>query len=75
MYEWNSCITVKTCRAVFHSPHASGTASACDVGMKNMRPRASATPRVRIGFIALGMDLALRAASRRLVAWQDRIGA
>ena len=28
-----------------------------------------------IGFIALAMDLALRAASRRLVAWQDRIGA
>ena len=27
-----------------------------------------------IGFIALSMDLALRAASRRLVAWQDRIG-
>src|SRR6185503_15139526 len=26
-----------------------------------------------IGFIALAMDLALRAASRRLVAWQDRI--
>ncbi|MBL8384749.1 MAG: ABC transporter permease [Burkholderiales bacterium] len=28
-----------------------------------------------IGFIALAMDLALRTASRRLVAWQDRIGA
>jgi NitT/TauT family transport system permease protein len=27
-----------------------------------------------IGFIALAMDLALRAASRRLVAWQERIG-
>ena len=27
-----------------------------------------------IGFIALSMDLALRALSRRLVAWQDRIG-
>ncbi len=27
-----------------------------------------------IGFIALAMDLALRALSRRLVAWQDRIG-
>ena len=27
-----------------------------------------------IGFIALAMDLALRAVSRRLVAWQDRIG-
>ncbi|AOB27155.1 MULTISPECIES: ABC transporter permease [Bordetella] len=26
-----------------------------------------------IGFIALAMDLALRAAARRLVAWQDRI--
>ena len=26
-----------------------------------------------IGFIALAMDLALRAATRRLVAWQDRI--
>lgn len=26
-----------------------------------------------IGFIALSMDLALRAATRRLVAWQDRI--
>ncbi|MNJ70264.1 putative aliphatic sulfonates transport permease protein SsuC [compost metagenome] len=26
-----------------------------------------------IGFIAMLMDLALRAASRRLVAWQDRI--
>jgi len=26
-----------------------------------------------IGFIALAMDLALRAVSRRLVAWQDRI--
>lgn len=28
---------------------------------------------VSIGFIALAMDLALRAATRRLVAWQDRI--
>lgn len=28
---------------------------------------------VCIGFIALAMDLALRAATRRLVAWQDRI--
>ncbi|MCX7160167.1 MAG: ABC transporter permease, partial [Proteobacteria bacterium] len=28
-----------------------------------------------IGFIALAMDLGLRAASRRMVAWQDRIGA
>ena len=28
-----------------------------------------------IGLIALTMDLALRAATRRLVAWQDRIGA
>jgi NitT/TauT family transport system permease protein len=28
---------------------------------------------VCIGFIALGMDSALRAASRRLVAWQERI--
>ena len=27
-----------------------------------------------IGFVALAMDLALRALSRRLVAWQDRIG-
>ena len=27
-----------------------------------------------IGFIALSMDLALRSLSRRLVAWQDRIG-
>ena len=26
-----------------------------------------------IGFIALAMDLGLRAASRRMVAWQDRI--
>ena len=26
-----------------------------------------------IGFIALGMDLALRAAAKRLVAWQERI--
>jgi NitT/TauT family transport system permease protein len=26
-----------------------------------------------IGFIALTMDLVLRAATRRLVAWQDRI--
>jgi NitT/TauT family transport system permease protein len=30
---------------------------------------------VCIGFIALGMDLALRAATRRLVEWQERIGA
>ncbi len=28
---------------------------------------------VCIGFIALGMDLALRAAAKRLVAWQERI--
>lgn len=28
---------------------------------------------VCIGFIALGMDLALRAATKRLVAWQERI--
>ena len=28
---------------------------------------------VCIGFIALAMDLALRAATRRLVAWQDRL--
>lgn len=28
---------------------------------------------ISIGFIALGMDLLLRAATRRLVAWQDRI--
>ena len=26
-----------------------------------------------IGLVALAMDLALRAATRRLVAWQDRI--
>jgi NitT/TauT family transport system permease protein len=30
---------------------------------------------ISIGFIALAMDLALRAATRRLVAWQDRISA
>ena len=28
---------------------------------------------ISIGFIALAMDLLLRAATRRLVAWQDRI--
>jgi NitT/TauT family transport system permease protein len=28
---------------------------------------------ISIGFIALTMDLLLRAATRRLVAWQDRI--
>ena len=28
---------------------------------------------ISIGLIALAMDLALRAATRRLVAWQDRI--
>lgn len=28
-----------------------------------------------IGFIALGMDLLLRTATRRMLAWQDRIGA
>ena len=28
-----------------------------------------------IGFIALGMDFLLRAATRRMLAWQDRIGA
>ena len=53
MYESNSCITVKTCRAVFHSPQASGTPGACNFAMKSMRTRSSAIPRVRIGFIAL----------------------
>ncbi len=28
---------------------------------------------ISIGFIALAMDMALRAVARRLVAWQDRI--